>query len=216
MSIISPCQRSKPTIAMHSVFKSIESTMNRKQPTKRINEYTIYIMLEKQRNKKLKELYHGNSATPMKEDNESHDDMPLPKFPPRYQSLDLPAQWFVSEIEKQRRVLCVDDATKEQWKATDRTTRTFLEDMVNVLRDRQDSSTSSRRSTPPCLPSLSPVRAITPPSSPLTLREAPSYDSQETRTQAERPEVDMSDDEIISLWNCATPSAEGFDLDIVY
>ena len=165
---------------------------------------------------KLRELYHGNKFAALKKNDQSHEDT-LPKFPTRYQCLDLSAQWLVLEMNKQRRDLSLHSSTKEQWKALDRVTKTFLEDMVNVLIERCNGSSShSRRSTPQCIPLLSP-NPITPPSSPLTLPLTISEDSilpQERYSEARRKEVDMSDGEIISLWNRAVPSGDRVDFDI--
>mmetsp|Transcript_18048 Transcript_18048/g.32726 ORF Transcript_18048/g.32726 Transcript_18048/m.32726 type:complete len:225 (+) Transcript_18048:167-841(+) len=212
MSLVSPSPRSKPTISTPSGFNFNERAMDDKQTTEYLNEYTLFLLLEKQRNMKLRELYHGKSFA----NDQSHEDT-LPKFPTRYQCLNLSAQWLVLEINKQRRDLSLHSSTKEQWKALDHVTKTFLEDVVNILRERYNGSSSqTRRSTPPCIPSLSPT-AITPPSSPLTLPLAASEDSmlpQERYPGARRKEVDMSDDEIISLWNRAVPSVDTVDFDV--
>ena len=119
--------------------------MNDKQPTEHLNEFTLFLLLEKRRNMKLRELYHGKSFA----NDQSHEDT-LPKFPTRYQCLDLSAQWLVLEINKQRRDLSLHSSTKEQWKALDHVTKTFIEDMVNILRERYNGSSSQTgRSTPP-------------------------------------------------------------------
>mmetsp|Transcript_4620 Transcript_4620/g.8913 ORF Transcript_4620/g.8913 Transcript_4620/m.8913 type:complete len:287 (+) Transcript_4620:3-863(+) len=206
MSFVSPLQRSKPTISMHPRFHC-NRAMNDKQSIEYLNVYTLFLILEKQRNMKLRELYHSKSFVALKKNSQaSHEaDATLPTCPPRYQCIHLTAQGLVLEVNKLRRDLSLHISTKEQWKALDRTTKTFLEDTVNVLRYLFDGSGSQTRcSTPPCIPS----RTITPHPSPHPLSLTVSEDSmlpQERHSEARRTEVNMSDDEIISLWNHAVP-----------
>ena len=131
---VSHSHRSKPTFSMPSGFNFNQRTMNDKQPTEYLNEYTLFLLLEKQRNMKLRELYHGNRFVALKKNGQSCEEK-LPTFPARYQCLDLSAQWLVVEINKQRRDLSLHSSTKEQWKALDHVTKTFLEDMVYILRE---------------------------------------------------------------------------------
>mmetsp|Transcript_7686 Transcript_7686/g.12162 ORF Transcript_7686/g.12162 Transcript_7686/m.12162 type:complete len:305 (-) Transcript_7686:884-1798(-) len=224
MSFVSPLQRSKPTISMHPRFHC-NRAMNDKQSIEYLNVYTLFLILEKQRNMKLRELYHSKSFVALKKNSQaSHEaDTTLLKCPPRYQCLDLSAQGLVLEVNKLRRDLSLHISTKEQWKALDRTTKTFLEDTVNVLRYLFDGSGSQTRcSTPPCIPS----RTITPHPSPYPLSLTVSEDSmlpherhskamlpQESHSEGRRTEVNMSDDEILWLWNHVVPSVDGFDFD---
>ena len=210
MNIVSPLQ-TKLTITMPSRFRPNE---NDNRPMKHLDEHALFLLLEIERNKKLRELYRGNSLMAPKSGPNSHQDVALPKFPPRYHCLDLSAEWIVSEVNKQRwDFLSMHNSTKDQWRTgLDQVTKMFLEDAVYVLRDRYsggDGSSQTRSLAPPCIPSLSPT-CITPPSSPLTLPLVASEDSMMApRTHhagGRRKEVDMSDDEIMSLWNCAVPS----------
>mmetsp|Transcript_3359 Transcript_3359/g.6254 ORF Transcript_3359/g.6254 Transcript_3359/m.6254 type:complete len:223 (-) Transcript_3359:109-777(-) len=222
MSFVSPLQRSKQTISMPPRFNCNNRTMDDKQPIEYLNAYTLFLLLEKQRNMKLRELYHSKSFVALKKNSQaSHEaDATLPKCPPRYRCLDLSAQGLVLEINKLRRDLSLHSSTKEQWKALDRATKTFLEDTVNVLRDQfhgSGGSSQTRCSTPPCTPS----RTITPHPSPYLLPLTVSEDSmmpherhskvilpQESHSKGRRTEVNMSDDEILSLWNHTVPSAD--------
>jgi len=193
--------------------------MDDKQPIESLNAYTLFLILEKQRNTKLRELYHSKSFVALKKNSQaSHEaDATLPTCPPRYQCIHLTAQGLVLEVNKLRRDLTLSlySSTKEQWEALDRTTKTFLEDTVNVLRDQFHGSCGSsqtRCSTPPYIPS----RTITPHPSPHPLSLTVSEDSmlpQERHSEARRTEVNMSDDEILWLWNHVVPSVDGFDFD---
>eukprot|EP00584_Thalassiosira_punctigera_P004729 CAMPEP_0172544814 /NCGR_PEP_ID=MMETSP1067-20121228/14883_1 /TAXON_ID=265564 ORGANISM="Thalassiosira punctigera, Strain Tpunct2005C2" /NCGR_SAMPLE_ID=MMETSP1067 /ASSEMBLY_ACC=CAM_ASM_000444 /LENGTH=170 /DNA_ID=CAMNT_0013331437 /DNA_START=376 /DNA_END=885 /DNA_ORIENTATION=+ len=168
---------------------------------------------------KLKELYHRRSFAHLTENDQSHNLDTFPKRSPRYQCLDLSTKWIVSELNKHERALSLQSSTKEQWKTLNCITKTFLEDMVNILRERYSGSSSeAHRLTPSRIPSLnSNSTAITPPPSPPTLPVAVSEDSvlpQERCPEIRRKEINMSDDEIISLWNGAAPSVNGVDLDV--
>jgi len=208
MSIVSPLHtNTKLTIKMNKMDQ-------------RLDQYTLFLLLEKQRNKKLRELYRGDGLAISKNRHGPTEDVALPKFPPQYRCLDLSAEWFLSEVKKKRRELLVHNSTREQWKAgLDQVTNIFLDDMVNFLKER--CSVSRNRSqaafpAPTCMPSLCPA-AITPPSSPLTLPLAASEDlllPYKSFSEAQRKEVNMSDREIMLLWNRAVPSEDGVDFDV--
>lgn len=203
---------------------------NKQRPMKHLNEYTLFLILERERVHKLRQLYQGK--VPVVQKKHKQEDTALPKFPPRYQCLrDLSADWFVSELKKHKRVVSFRDSNKEHWtESLDQCTKTFLEDMVHILRDvledkeRRSSSRSSSSNPLPCMPSLcSPTNipnsdniksmnhrrsmTITPPASPLTLILPVSEDSllpleQHARSDdARRKVVDMSDEEIMTLWD---------------
>ena len=201
---------------------------NKQRPMKHLNEYTLFLILERERVHKLRQLYQGK--VPVVQKKHKQEDTALPKFPPRYQCLrDLSAEWFVSELMKHKRVVSFRDSTKEHWTdGLDQCTKAFLEDMVRILRDvLEDNERRSSSSTPlPRMPSLcSPTNipnsdniksmdhrrsmTITPPASPLTLILPASEDSlsllplqQHVRSDdARRKVVDMSDDEIMTLWD---------------
>mmetsp|Transcript_26510 Transcript_26510/g.45243 ORF Transcript_26510/g.45243 Transcript_26510/m.45243 type:complete len:216 (-) Transcript_26510:1445-2092(-) len=213
MNLVSPLHTSKPAIPMSSE----EVNMNDKQPTEYLNEYNVFLLLEKTRTTKLKELYHNTFAILTMDDQANEN--PLPKFPIRYRCLEgLSAQWIKLEVGKQRRDLSSNLSGKEQFKSLDRVTKMFLQDVVNILKEGCHGSTSqSRRSILPYIPSLNPT-TITPPSSPVTLPPTQSQESmlrtQEKCSKACNKEVDMSNDEILSLWNHAVPTVDGIDFDV--
>lgn len=203
---------------------------NKQRLMKHLNEYTLFLILERERINKLRQLYQGKS--PVVPKKHKQEDTAL-QFPPRYQCLrDLSAEWFVSELKNHKRVVSFRDSTKEHWtESLDKCTKAFLEDMVHILRDllreEEDNYKRSSRSSSthlPRMPSLcSPTNiptsdnfnsmdhrrsmTITPPASPLTLILPASEDSllplqQHARSNhARRKVVDMSDDEIMTLWD---------------
>ena len=187
------------------------------KPMQRLDEYNLFLILEMQRNKNLKDLYRGNRPLVSKK---SRGDTTLLKFPPRYQCRDLTAEWIVSEMKRQRRDSSIHSPSKEQWTTgLDQVTKTFLSDTVNVLKDQYFGTTQIRPSNPPLMPSQGPT-TITPHSTPLLspLSSPPvapedSISFPHELPESRRDEVDMSDEEIISLWTHATPSEDGVDLD---
>merc|ERR1719410_1295512 len=226
MSLVSLTHRPKPAMSMDSIANFRRRTMN--ESMKNITEYRLFLLLEKKRVMKLRELYQDRSSNVPKTPRQSSHGGVLPKLPPRYQCLDLSVQWFISEISKQKKLVSVNNMSKDQWRALDHATKVFLQDVLHILREQLAESRSfSPRSRPPCAPSPSPS-TITPPSSPLTLPQASSEDTilpKENETQARRGgkitaypqgrriEVDMTDDEIRSLWNRTVPSEDGIDFD---
>ncbi len=182
-----------------------------------LDVYNLFHILEMQRNKKLKELYCGNKPLVSKK---SQGDIALPKFPPRYQCLDLTAEWIALEMKGQRRDSSIRSRTKEQWKTgLDQVTKTFLLDAANILKDQYLGTTQIQPLTPPLMPSRSPT-TITPQLSPLllpllstSLSPVDSISVIDELAKSRSDEVDMSGEEIISLWIQATPSEDGVDLD---
>jgi len=208
MNLVSPSTRPKPFISIPARFNMPDD----KTLPEDFDEYKLFLFLEKQRIMKLRELYHGISFV-VKKNDQSKDDA-LPKYPPRYLCLDLSAQSLVADMKKQRRDLSLQSSTKEQFRALDRTTKAFLGDTINVLRDQCTGNRSqSRCSTPQCPPSISPT-PITPPSSPLPAPAPEDFLHRGRHQKATIEDVDISDSEIISLWNCTTPSVDGVDFDI--
>lgn len=185
--------------------------MDTTKPTMDLNEFTLFQILERLRIRSLRELYHGGGSrrySHSKTDNQAdhvQEAPELPKYPSRYQCLDLSPQWLVTETNKRRRDLSVHDTSiKDQFRTLDQPTKMFLEDVVSILRNHSGNTTANRRPTPPCIPSLAPT-PITPPASPLTLPLVASEDSELTTEvshveDARRIEVDMTDEEILSLW----------------
>merc|ERR1712085_54933 len=152
----------------------------------------------------------------------TQDDM-LPRFPPRFQCLNLSTRCILLGLKRQRLSSNIIPMN-EKWRALDLTTKTFLEDAVAVLKKQCDYLTVKRHPSMPCLPSLtctaprsSQSTSITPPSSTLTMPLVVTVSEELTSPQeryrnTRRKEVAMSDDEIISLWNHAEPSVDGIDL----
>ncbi len=185
------------------------------KPMQRLDEYNLFLILEMQRNKNLKDLYRGNRPLVWR------GDTTLPKFPPRYQRRDLTAEWIASETKRHQWDSFIHSPSKEQWTTgLDQVTQTFLYDTVNVLKDQYFGTTQIRPSKPPLMPSQGPT-TITPHSTPLlpplssppVSPEDSIFSFLQEFPESRRDEVDMSDEEIISLWTHATPSVDGVDLD---
>ena len=166
-------------------------------------EHTIFVLLEKQRIKMLRELYHGKRRL---ESKKYTSNALLPPFPPRYACLkDLSSDWLVSELKKRHRQKKIPHKPAMELSTLDQVTKTFLEDVVNILQEEYGTSLSPSRIPP--LPDLNPISSeattldrttITPPSSPLTLQVV-IEDC--ILTDDRRSEVNMTDSEIVSLWN---------------
>eukprot|EP01083_Nonionella_stella_P167610 563793_1 len=91
--------------------------MDDERPMQHLNEYTLFLLLEKQRNIKLRELYHDSGfATPKKSEQSYEVDATLPKFPPRYMCLRHSVRGLLFDISRQRRDRSLHGSTKEQWK----------------------------------------------------------------------------------------------------
>jgi len=166
-------------------------------------EHTIFVLLEKQRIKMLRELYHGKRRL---ESKKYTSNALLPPFPPRYACLkDLSSEWLVSELKKRHRQKKVPHKPAMELSTLDQVTKTFLEDVVNILQEEYGTRLSP--SWIPPLPDLNPISSeattpdrttITPPSSPLTL---PVVIEDCILSDDRRSEVNMTDSEIVSLWN---------------
>eukprot|EP01083_Nonionella_stella_P120509 361155_1 len=216
MNIISPLQRKRHSLTMPSSLPlaklpMIRTTMcnDEQQLMNDLDVYTIFVLLEKQRVNKLKELYQGKRFESKKCKDITNL---LPPFPPRYACLkDLSSEWLVSELKKnqrQRQTLIHKPAM--ELSTLDQVTKTFLEDAVNIL--QEEYGTSRNQSPSPSisihhLPHLNPLSSeadtpdrttITPPSSPLSLSVV-IKDC--ILTDDRRSEVDMADSEIVRLWN---------------
>ncbi|KAL9184314.1 hypothetical protein ACHAXT_002400 [Thalassiosira profunda] len=179
--------------------------MNDKRSIEHLNEFSLFAFLEEQRNQKLRELYHGGGGAVGSSDtkgrNNPRANVDLPRWPPRYQCLDLLAERIASEMNSRRwRAVRPDTQREQEWGELDMATKTFLEDAVIVLRREYSESSSvatTRCSTPPCIPTCSPT-TITPPGSPL--RDTCTR-HQTTRTR----EVDITDEEIMMMWHVTEP-----------
>jgi len=213
MNIISPLQRKQwqLTITMPSsqpiandlpMIQTTSSCNDEQQLIDDLGVHTIFVLLEKQRIKMLRELYHGKRRL---ESKKYTSNALLPPFPPRYACLkDLSSDWLVSELKKRHRQKKVPHKPAMELSTLDQVTKTFLEDVVNILQEEYGSLSPSR--IPP-LPNLNPLSSeattldrttITPPSSPLTL---PVVIEDCILSDDRRSEVNMTDSEIVSLWN---------------
>ena len=148
----------------------------------------------------LRELYHGKRRLESKKLKDTTTNL-LPPYPPRYACLkDLSSDWLVSELKKCHRRKKVHHTPAMELSTLDQVTKTFLEDVVNILQEEYGTSLTPSRIPP--LPNLNPLSSeatpdrttITPPSSPLTLPVV-------IEDSILADEVNMTDSEIVSLWN---------------
>ena len=158
---------------------------------KPFNEYTLFLILEQERNSKLKEIYRKKGTiTTRQEENvrKVREDTGLPMYPPRYQSLGFSAEWFVSRLNNKIRPLPTKTSA-QRWDTLDRISKEFIHDVAAVLRDRNNNRTSQRVS-------------------PLTTDEIAFHTSKiqtalSQKNQFEKStyqEVDMCDIEVRALW----------------
>jgi len=214
MNIISPLQRKQRQLpfTMPSSRQIAELPMTRttscndeQRLIDDLDVHTIFVLLEKQRIKMLRELYHGKRRL----DSKKHKDATnlLPPYPPRYACLkDLSSDWLVSELKKYHRDrMLLHHRPVMELSTLDQVTKTFLDDVVKILQEEYGTSLSPSRIPP--LPDLNPPSSeattpdrttITPPSSPLTL---PVVIEDCILSGDRRSEVNMTDSEIVSLWN---------------
>lgn len=180
------------------------SCNNEQQLLDDLDVHTIFILLEKQRIKMLRELYHGKRRL---ESKKYTSNALLPPYPPRYACLkDLSSDWLVSELKKYHRDrMLLHHRPVMELSTLDQVTKTFLEDVVNILQEEYGTSLSPSRIPP--LPDLNPISSeatppdrttITPPSSPLT---SPVVIEDCILSDDRKSEVNMTDSEIVSLWN---------------
>lgn len=174
------------------------------------DECMLFHMLERQRISKLKGLYKCSGGLGISDIGHQTDAFSL-ELPPRYQGLDQSAEWFF-----QQQYLSIPNKGNNEWKSgLDEATLRYLAELAKVLNER--FSSQPRPSTPVHLlpPSLN---TITPPSTPLLFSfEALgiiSPSSLDTDPEARRKEVDLSDEEIMSLWSCTLPSDDGVNFDM--
>jgi len=241
MNIISPQADPKPSVAASIALVPIlpfqvqattaESNNSSKMmcPEKNINinAYALFLVLEKQRNLKLRELYRQRfdassvdelSQSTQNQKHQEHYGVSLPTFPPRYQNLNLSTDWLMLKLRKQRPTSQAID----EYKALDNVTKTFLEDTVRVLQDQcvEDAIINNMCSTCNVRSMNRSSITITPPSSPLRLPRAIL-----TQTEEEPPsislskspsdpihEVDLSDDQIMSLYEISESSGDALTL----
>ena len=208
--------------------KGTNSIMSSNYP---FNEYNLFLILEKHRISKLKELYHSKrfsrskaAADERTSKVDRYEGIELPKLPPRYQHLDLPDDWFVSGSKSQRSHRKLHELisfqklsinSSKEWKSLDQATKSFLKETVDILRERfrgniesdyfsESSSHTGPMASVPAL-STSPLHSPIPQETQLTKNDNDVIN-----------EVDMSDDEIISIWNRSEPSDDGVNCSLLF
>ena len=195
-------------------------------PVKNINVYALLQVLEKQRISKLREVYRRrldapivNGSSSMQEQKcQGCSEVALPNFPPRYQNLKISSDWLMLQLRKQRPTSQAFD----EYKALDNVTKTFLDDTVQVLQDELEEDaiinnlcsnlcgrSTNRRSitiTPPSSPRILPRVTLSDEEPPaLSLLKPPSYTIHE---------VDLTDEQIISIYESSEPSVDAVVLNI--
>lgn len=219
MNVVSPKTNPKLRITMPSQLsiKAIETPiMYTKKP---FDEYTLFLILEEQRNLKLKEVYHKRGLNLVHDEDEDQRsvDVDLPNYPPRYHNLNYTAQWYISKLNGPRRPIPTK-ASAQSWKNLDQMSLSFLRAMAAILRDRYNENYQVDCHTPAATHALNnrsmtitPV--ISPPkrqldglealllSSKVAFPSLPSLaDTEESRQPSVCRNVDMKDDEIRAMW----------------
>ena len=171
----------------------------------------------------LREVYRQRLDAPsvnslQEQERQGCSEVSLPKLPPRYQNLNVSADWLMLQLRKQRPTSQAFD----EYKALDNVTKTFLDDTVQVLQDELEEDaiinnlcsnlfgkSMHRRSitiTPPSSPRRIPRVTLLDEEPPaLSLLKPPSYTIQE---------VDMADEQIISIYERSEPSVDAVVLNI--
>lgn len=189
-------------------------------PEKNINAYALFQVLEKHRISKLREIYRQCVDTPIVNTSSSMQEqkpqerygVSLPKLPPRYQNFKVTADWLMLQLRKQRSTT----QAFEEYKALDNVTKTYLYDTVRVLQDELEENTIiNNLCTNLCGKSMPRSSiTITPPSSPrrsprVTLsQEEPPVMSLLKPTSDSIHEVDLTDEQIISIYESSEPSED--------
>jgi hypothetical protein len=167
MNIITPNANPKLRITMPSKLSLNETPMTvAKKP---FDEYTLFLLLEQERNSKLKEVYHKRGVPNVVHDedqNAPNKSTELPAYPPRYYNLSsLSADWFISKLNNPRRPLPTK-TSMQSWKALDQISMAFLRDLAAILRDEYNEP-YQKEQTPVSTPtSLNRSMTITPVPSP--------------------------------------------------
>ena len=196
-----------------------------------INVFSIFIVLEKERNLKLKELYDqrfctSKSSFSSSTQQQSHQECNgalLPKLPPRYHNLEVSPELLLFKLRDQRPTSHVFG----EYKSLDKVTKNFLHDTAKLLQSQceEDAIVSSQHysfnlSSLPAAVHRSSI-TITPPSSPSRIpRVTLTEDKPPDISLLKRPldaihEVDMTDEQIISLYVIAESSADAVVLNIL-
>mmetsp|Transcript_25929 Transcript_25929/g.54625 ORF Transcript_25929/g.54625 Transcript_25929/m.54625 type:complete len:218 (+) Transcript_25929:58-711(+) len=179
-----------------------------------VDAFKLFVILENARFQKLKSLYlnkHVEAPINCRYDDDKpvvgnkFQGIDLPEFPPRYQHLDLPCDWFYSN----RNVLShqILKRVKCEWKSLDRVTKSFLEDVSEVIKGSLTNIIAESHNQNLHRRKLSHI-TVTPPTSPQLKK--PQICPRGFPRLQDIPvplggieEVNMSDEEIITLWKQA-------------
>jgi hypothetical protein len=215
MNIITPSAYPKLRITMSSELSIKYSKDSIKKP---FNEYTIFMLLEQERNLKLKEVYHNqgdlNIAHHGKKPISKKQWSGLPSYPPRYHNLMLPIEWFISRLNNPRRP-SPTKASADSFKSLDQISVSFLRDVAAILRERYSENYQQECNSPMATPNFNRSMTVTPVPSPqrrpangleallmaseMTFPRLPLVDTDDSR-QPSVSKVDMSDGEIRAMW----------------
>ena len=193
-------------------------------PNCSLDEYSLFLILEQERNRKLKEVYQKRGVVVVHDEESvstsAHSDLPLGLiFPPRYYNLkkNFSLEWFVARLNSTRRPLPTK-ASALSWKGLDQMTFMFIRDLAAILRDRCNENYDADSHSPVHTPVLNRSMTITPiPSvSPQLRRPAdglkallmasevvsfpPLPFGNDNRREPTCQYVDLSDQEIRSMW----------------
>lgn len=162
MNIITPNTFPKIRITFESGLSSKvlkAPTMCSQRP---FNEYTLFLILEQERNLKLREVYHKRGINLVHDDETfvKKGDTGLPGYPPRYHNLNFSADWFVSKLNLRQPL--PTKASAESWRSLDRMTKMFLQDVAVILRDEYSGNYQTECHTPRSTPTLNRSMTITP------------------------------------------------------
>lgn len=178
--------------------------------TTSLNEFTVFVLLEQERNQRLRDVYHRRcTSNDVLASRVTTKTEALPCSSPRYQMLDLSTEWFVKKLLTFKRLQT--SKLELDWKTRlDRKSVLFIEDVTAALRThfkdinsqeycRSDSSHVTTSSSLAQSPSSSdkPIK---------DQRKSVSYDETEVRIRNDQKrsvydQADVSDGEIRSLWD---------------
>jgi hypothetical protein len=166
MNIITPNVFPKLRITLPSELSSKVSNAPMMCSKRPFNEYTLFLILEQERNLKLREVYHKRGINLVHDDDSlaRNQDTGLPSYPPRYHNLCFSANWFISKLNSRQPL--PTKASAESWRSLDRMSKMFLQDVAAVLRDEYNANYQSECHTPVSTPILNRSMTITPVPSP--------------------------------------------------
>lgn len=204
-----------PTLPFQVQATAESNSSNLMCPVKNINAYALFLVLEKQRNSKLRELYRqrldldASSQSTQYQKYYEKNGVSLPTFPPRYQNLNVSADSLMLKLRMQRPTSQAFD----EFKILDHVTRTFLEDTARVLQNQCEEDCIINNLCSTCnIHSMNRSSiTITPPSSPLRLpraEEEPPSISMPKPSSGSIHEVDLTDEQIIALYEISESSGD--------